>query len=61
LASWHYVFTSGRVQLRMAGFTDTDSWLDKYHYYHPHEALNFLTPVEFSAALGLAIPRAGVS
>ncbi|MDR2587793.1 MAG: integrase core domain-containing protein [Spirochaetales bacterium] len=34
-----------------------DSWLDKYHFYRPHEALNFLTPAEFSAALGLSIPH----
>ena len=38
-----------------------DSWLDKYHFYRPHESLNFLTPAEFSATLGLSIPRAGVS
>jgi transposase InsO family protein len=38
-----------------------DAWLDKYHFYRPHESLNFLTPAEFSAALGLSIPRAGVS
>jgi hypothetical protein len=36
-----------------------DPWLDKYHFYRPHEALNFLTPAEFSAILGLSIPRAG--
>jgi hypothetical protein len=22
----------------------TDAWLDKYHFYRPHEALGFLTP-----------------
>ncbi|MDR2482466.1 MAG: integrase core domain-containing protein, partial [Treponema sp.] len=38
-----------------------DSWLDKYHFYRTHEALNFLTPAEFSATLGLSIPRVGVS
>jgi transposase InsO family protein len=37
------------------------SLLAKYHCYRPHEALNFLTPAGFSAALGLSIPRAGVS
>jgi transposase InsO family protein len=21
-----------------------DTWLDKYHFYRPHESLNFLTP-----------------
>jgi transposase InsO family protein len=38
-----------------------DAWLDKYHFYRPRESLNFLTPTKFSAALGLSIPRAGVS
>jgi transposase InsO family protein len=38
-----------------------DAWLDKYPFYRPHEALYFLTPAEFSAALGLSIPRVGVS
>jgi transposase InsO family protein len=38
-----------------------DSWLDKYHFYRPHEALGFLTPAEYCAKLGLSIPRAGVS
>jgi putative transposase len=38
-----------------------DAWLDKYHFYRPHEALNFLTPAEFSATLGLSSPRSGVS
>jgi transposase InsO family protein len=37
-----------------------DAWPGKYHCYRPHEALNFLTPAGFSAALGLSIPRAGV-
>ncbi|MDR2536326.1 MAG: integrase core domain-containing protein [Treponema sp.] len=38
-----------------------NSWLDKYHFYRPQEALNFLTPAEFSAILGFSIPKAGVS
>jgi transposase InsO family protein len=38
-----------------------DSWLDKYHFYRPHEALNVLTPAEFYATLGLSIPTAAVS
>jgi transposase InsO family protein len=38
-----------------------DAWLDKYHFYRPPEALNFLTPAEFSAKLGLSIPGVGVS
>jgi transposase InsO family protein len=38
-----------------------DARLDKYHFYRPHESLNFLTAAEFSAAAGLSIPAAGVS
>jgi transposase InsO family protein len=38
-----------------------DAWLDKYYFYRPHEALNFLTPAEYCAKLALSIPRAGVS
>jgi transposase InsO family protein len=39
-----------------------DGWLDKYHFYRPHQSLEFLTPAEFSATLGISIPRkAGVS
>jgi transposase InsO family protein len=32
-----------------------DAWLDKYHFYRPHESLDFLTPAEFSATLGKPI------
>jgi hypothetical protein len=51
----------------------TDAWLDKYHFYRPHEALGFLTPrhqdgapslmaAQFSAKVGVSIPTlAGVS
>jgi transposase InsO family protein len=38
-----------------------DTWLEKYHFYRPHEALGGLTPAEFSATLGISIPHAGVS
>jgi putative transposase len=34
-----------------------DAWLDKCHFYRPHESLEFLTPAEFCANLGLSIPR----
>jgi transposase InsO family protein len=34
-------------------------WLDKYRYYRPHEALDYLTPAEFSAKTGISIPRVG--
>jgi transposase InsO family protein len=29
----------------------TDAWLDKYHFYRPHEALGFLTPRHQDGAL----------
>jgi putative transposase len=38
-----------------------DGWLEKYHFYRPHEALGGLTPAEFSATLGISIPHSGVS
>jgi transposase InsO family protein len=28
-----------------------DTWLNKYHTYRPHQALNYLTPSEYSAKL----------
>jgi transposase InsO family protein len=38
-----------------------DAWLDKYHFYRPHESLDFFTPAQFYATLGLSIPHtAGV-
>jgi hypothetical protein len=51
----------------------TGAWLDKYHFYRPHEAPGFLTPrhqddapslmtAQFSATVGYTIPSlAGVS
>ncbi|MDR2900561.1 MAG: integrase core domain-containing protein, partial [Treponema sp.] len=38
-----------------------NDWLDKYHHYRPHEALDFLTPAEYSDTLGIAIPHCGLS
>jgi putative transposase len=35
-----------------------DAWLDKYHFYRPHQSLGFLTPAEYSATLGVSIPKA---
>ncbi|GMO62721.1 MAG: hypothetical protein Ta2A_09560 [Treponemataceae bacterium] len=34
-----------------------DEWLDKYHFYRPHQSLNFLTPAEFLAKMEVSIPR----
>lgn len=36
-------------------------WLNDYHFFRPHQALNYLTPEEYCATLGLTIPRAEVS
>jgi transposase InsO family protein len=36
-----------------------DKWLDKYHHYRPHEAPGCMTPAEFSAKMGISIPRIG--
>jgi transposase InsO family protein len=38
-----------------------DTWLDKYHHYRPHDSLKGMTPAEFSATLGISIPRRVVS
>jgi len=35
----------------------TNAWLNDYHFYRPHQALNYQTPDEFCATLGLTIPR----
>jgi transposase InsO family protein len=36
-----------------------DKRLDKYRYYRPHEALDCMTPAEFSDKTGISIPRIG--
>lgn len=36
-------------------------WLNDYHFFRPHQALQYQTPEEFCATLGLTIPRAEVS
>lgn len=36
-------------------------WLNDYHFYRPHQALEYLTPSEFCAKLNLAILRRQVS
>lgn len=38
-----------------------DRWLNDYHFFRPHQALNYLTPDEFCATMNITIPRAGVS
>jgi transposase len=36
-------------------------WLNDYHYFRPHQALNYLTPSEYCDTLGLTILRRQVS
>jgi hypothetical protein len=31
--------------------------LDKYHFYHLHESLKFLTPAQYCGTLGVSIPH----
>ena len=37
------------------------TWLNDYHFFRPHQALNYLTPDEFCATLGVTILRRQVS
>jgi transposase InsO family protein len=37
------------------------TWLNDYHFFRPHQALNYLTPSEYCATLGLTILRRQVS
>lgn len=37
------------------------SWLNDYHFYRPHQALNYLTPDEYCDTLGITILRRQVS
>lgn len=39
----------------------TNIWLNDYHFFRPHQALNYQTPEEFCATLNISIPRARVS
>lgn len=41
--------------------TAIHKWLNDYHYFRPHQALNYLTPQEFCDTLDITIPRAKVS
>lgn len=36
-------------------------WVNDYHFFRPHQALNYQTPQEFCDTLDLTIPRAEVS
>ena len=37
------------------------TWLNDYHFFRPHQALNYLTPDEYCATLGVTIHRREVS
>ena len=37
------------------------SWVNDYHFFRPHQALNYQTPQEFCARLGITIRRVEVS
>lgn len=34
---------------------EADKWLRDWHYYRPHQALNYLTPAEYCATIGVTI------
>jgi len=40
---------------------EASAWLDKWHNYRPHQALNYATPAEFCATIGLAIRDGSLS
>lgn len=37
---------------------EADKWLNDWHFYRPHQSLNYLTPAEYCATIGITIPRA---
>lgn len=37
------------------------TWVNDYHFFRPHQALNYQTPQEFCATMGITIRRAEVS
>ena len=34
---------------------EADRWLNDWHYYRPHQALNYMTPAEYCATIGITI------
>lgn len=34
---------------------EADRWLRDWHYYRPHQALNYMTPAEYCATIGITI------
>jgi len=41
--------------------TQINDWLNVYHFFRPHQALNYLTPAEHCATLGITIERRELS
>ena len=37
---------------------EADKWLNDWHFYRPHQALNYLTPAEYCATIGITILQA---
>lgn len=37
------------------------TWVNDYHFFRPHQTLNYQTPAEFCATMGITIRRAEVS
>ncbi len=37
---------------------EADRWLNDWHFYRPHQALNYQTPAEYCATIGITILRA---
>ena len=37
---------------------EADKWLNDWHFFRPNQALNYLTPAEYCATIGITIPRA---
>lgn len=36
---------------------EADKWLNDWHFYRPHQALNYQTPAEYCATIGITILR----
>ena len=34
---------------------EADKWINDWHFYRPHQALNYLTPAEYCATIGMTI------
>lgn len=37
---------------------EADKWLNDWHFYRPHQALNYQTPADYCATIGITILRA---